>query len=135
MTGLRFAAILGIAGAAVALGVVQASADVLPTPALSGPIVGNATPVTFDAGPIGTIDVGGVVSGLALWQTNHSTTPGDHDDLVDFSNGQLFVQKTTGLDPVLSAGRRLFASQPRHALCARVDRDQREFRRRAGWLP
>jgi hypothetical protein len=97
MKGLRFTAISGIAGLTLALGGASASADVLPTPALTGPIAGNAAPITFDAGPVGTIDVGGVVSGLALWQTNHSSTPGDHEDLFDLSNGQVFVQKTTGL--------------------------------------
>ena len=90
-------AIAASVGFALASGMGSAYADVLPTPALPGPIVGNASPIAFDAGPVGTIDVGGVVSGLALWQTNRSLTPGDHQDLVDLSNGQLFVQKTTGL--------------------------------------
>ncbi|MGD0143031.1 MAG: outer membrane beta-barrel protein [Rhizomicrobium sp.] len=97
MKSFNLTAISGIAGLALALGTAAASADVLPTPALTGPIVGNSTPITFDAGPIGTIDVGGVVSGLALWQTNHTDSTGDHEDLFDLSNGELFVQKTTGL--------------------------------------
>ena len=96
MKNFGIAAGLWIAGLALSLGTVTASADPLPTPALTGPIVGNATPINFDAGPLGTLYVGGVASGLALWQTNHTLSPGDHQDLVDLSNGQVFVQKTDG---------------------------------------
>jgi Putative beta-barrel porin-2, OmpL-like. bbp2 len=92
----KFGICAGLSGLAVALSVGSAAADPLPTPALSGPIVGNGTPITFDTGIIGNIDVGGVVSGLALFQTNHTSSPGDHQDLVDLSNGQIFVQKTDG---------------------------------------
>src|SRR5580658_8484909 len=39
-------------------------------PAMSGPINANPHPATFDAGPIGTVTVDGVLSGGALWQSN-----------------------------------------------------------------
>ena len=57
----------------------------------------NPNPMNFDAGPLGKIYVTGAVSGLALYQSNHSAAPGDHEELVDFSNAQVSIQKTDGL--------------------------------------
>src|SRR5579862_4686912 len=73
-----------------------AYADALPTPAMTGPLVSNPNPISFDSG-FGNIYVGGVASGLAFYQTNHSIVPGDHSTEFDFTNGQVFVQKTDGL--------------------------------------
>lgn len=74
----------------------------LPTPAMTGPLH-TASPHTFDAGPLGTLDVTGVISGMGLLQTHHvSGNDSAHGDL---SNGQVFVQKTTGwLQFYLQAG-------------------------------
>jgi hypothetical protein len=89
MKYLAFALTLGAPLACAA-----AQADPLATPSMESPITANATPTTFDAGPLGNIYVTGAVSGLALWQNNPE--PGDHHTLVDLSNGQVFVQKTDG---------------------------------------
>ncbi len=60
---------------------------------MAGPLQA-ASPHTFDAGPLGKVDVTGIVSGMALWQGNH--VPGEDTTQGDLSNGQVFVQKTTG---------------------------------------
>jgi len=86
----------GAASAMLILAAGAAHADALPTPSMAGPLAANASPTSFDAGPVGNIYVTGAVSGLALFQSNHSYTHGDNAELVDFSNAQLFVQKTDG---------------------------------------
>ena len=69
------------------------SAAPLPTPAITGPLQA-APPNTFDAGPFGKISVNGIVSGMGLWQGNH--VAGDEPTQAALSNGQIFIQKTTG---------------------------------------
>jgi hypothetical protein len=84
-------------GAILATGILYAnlplSAQSLPTPAMTGPLA-TASPHTFDAGPFGKLDVTGIVSGIGRAQGNH--VPGDDTAQGDLSNGQVFVQKTTG---------------------------------------
>ena len=65
----------------------------LPTPSTTGPLQ-TAAPATINAGPLGTLEVTGLVSGLALAQQNH--LPGDKSPHLDLSNGQVFLQKTEG---------------------------------------
>ena len=60
---------------------------------MSGPLQ-TAAPHIFDAGPLGKLDVTGIVSGMALWQGNH--LQGDDAAQGDLSNGQVFIQKTSG---------------------------------------
>lgn len=84
-----------MAGTALLLGSGAACADVLGMPPMSASIAGNASPTTFDAGPLGNIYVTGAVTGFASWQNN--TYPGDRDFRWDLSNGQVFVQKTDGM--------------------------------------
>lgn len=76
--------------ASVAPGV---NAQSLPTPAMTGPLQ-TASPHTFEAGPFGTLHVTGIVSGIGMAQGNHIS--GDDTTQGDLSNGQVFVQKTTG---------------------------------------
>jgi hypothetical protein len=64
-------------------------------PALSGPIAGNAKPMSFDIGPLGPTYVTGVASYLGLLQNN--VVPGDYRWASDLSNGQLFINKPTGV--------------------------------------
>ena len=65
----------------------------LTTPAITGPLQA-APPIEFDAGPLGKLDLDGIVSGMGLWQGNH--IPGDDIGQSALSNGQVFIQKTTG---------------------------------------
>jgi Putative beta-barrel porin-2, OmpL-like. bbp2 len=65
----------------------------LTTPAITGPLQA-APPIVFDAGPLGKLDLDGVVSGIGLWQGNH--VGGDNSTQAALSNGQVFIQKTTG---------------------------------------
>ena len=65
----------------------------LPTPSVTGPLKG-ALPNTFDAGPFGKLNINGIVSGMGLWQGNYSH--GDDSTQAALSNGQIFLQKTTG---------------------------------------
>jgi len=65
----------------------------LSTPSIVGPLQA-ALPIVLDAGPFGKINVNGVLSGMGLWQGNH--VPADESTQAALSNGQIFVQKTTG---------------------------------------
>ena len=65
----------------------------LSTPAITGPLHA-APPITLDAGPLGKLDLDGIVSGIGLWQGNH--VAGDNPTQAALSNGQVFIQKTTG---------------------------------------
>ncbi len=81
--------------ASMLFGVVSspAGADGL-LPDIAGPLVANPNPTSFNAGPFGNVFITGAVSGLALGQSN--VIPGDTGALADFTNGQVFVQKTDG---------------------------------------
>ncbi|HEX3430231.1 MAG TPA: outer membrane beta-barrel protein [Rhizomicrobium sp.] len=79
---------------AFALAVGNAEAAALSTPSMSGPLAANPNPISLDAGPFGPIYVDGVASGVTFWQDN--PVPGDQEWRADLSNGQLFVQKTSG---------------------------------------
>jgi hypothetical protein len=65
----------------------------LPTPPMTGPLQ-IPSPITFDAGPFGKLDLTGIVSGMGLVQGNHAS--GDATAQADVGNGQIFVQKTEG---------------------------------------
>ncbi len=73
---------------------VAAHADPLPAPSFTPPLSANSSPATFDAGPLGKLSVGGAITGLGMYQTNH--VPGDHEWQADFSNAQAWVAKTDG---------------------------------------
>src|SRR5690242_13409896 len=65
----------------------------LPTPPITGPL--QAAPPNMIGGErFGGISVNGIVSGLGLWQGNH--VGGDEPTQAALSNGQIFLQKTTG---------------------------------------
>jgi hypothetical protein len=72
-----------------------AAPTAMTTPALTGPLVANPNPTSFDLGPLGPVYYTGVVSGLGLWQNN--IFPGDQHSLASLSNGQFSFQKTDGL--------------------------------------
>jgi len=65
---------------------------------MTAPLAANATPPSFDGGPLGKIYVSGQVTGLALSQSNPapSAYPGDSASLVDLSNAQIELQTTSG---------------------------------------
>jgi hypothetical protein len=71
----------------------SAPASPLPTPSITGPLQA-AAPIVIDGGPLGRLDLDGVVSGIGLWQGNH--IPGNDVGQAALSNGQLFIQKTSG---------------------------------------
>ena len=71
-----------------------APATPLSTPAMVGPLIA-ASPRTFDAGPFGKLNVNGILSGFGSWQ-NHPDSS-DKVARADVSNGQIFIQKTSGL--------------------------------------
>jgi hypothetical protein len=72
-------------------------ADALSIPSLSGPLAGNPNPISFDAGPLGKIYVGGVASGFGANTTNPERPAGDLRWRWDVSNGEIFIQKTDGI--------------------------------------
>ena len=55
----------------------------------------NPNPFSLEAGPLGKIYVTGALTALAFTQTN--AVPGDRASWGDFSNAQVFIQKTDGL--------------------------------------
>ncbi|MDD5576958.1 MAG: outer membrane beta-barrel protein, partial [Acidithiobacillus sp.] len=58
------------------------------------------SPLTFHAGPLGTLNVQGVASGYGVWQDNKfagSGSPGNKSASADISNGMVIIQKNTGL--------------------------------------
>ncbi len=67
----------------------------LSMPAMTGPLTANPNPTKFNLGPLGDVYVTGVVSGLVQWQD--AIFPGDREFQWDLTNGQVFVQKNTGL--------------------------------------
>src|SRR5215471_13383241 len=42
----------------------------LTTPAIGGPLQASA-PITFEAGPLGKLNLNGIVSGVGFWQSNY----------------------------------------------------------------
>jgi len=73
---------------------VAASAPTL-GPSLSGPLVANANPISFDIPEVGKIYVSGVGSGIARFQ-NHAVS-GDNGAYGDLSNAQVIFQKIDGV--------------------------------------
>jgi Putative beta-barrel porin-2, OmpL-like. bbp2 len=65
------------------------------TPAMNPPLSANPNPFSVDAGPLGKIYVTGALTALAFTQTN--AVPGDRASWGDFSNAQVFIQKTDGV--------------------------------------
>jgi hypothetical protein len=83
-----------IAAACGSLGIGLAHAAPLPMPAMTGPLA-SPSPFSFNAGPLGELDITGVMSGMGVWQDH--PIPGDRSTRADISNGQIFIQKTHGL--------------------------------------
>ncbi|MHB1920781.1 MAG: outer membrane beta-barrel protein [Chitinophagaceae bacterium] len=67
----------------------------LSTPGMAGPLTINPNPEMFHSSALGDVYVSGVVSGL--WQLQNNVSPGDRTSQVDLSNGQIFIQKVTGV--------------------------------------
>jgi hypothetical protein len=64
----------------------------LSTPAITGPL--QAAPsTTFDGGPLGKLNLNGIVSGVGLWQGKHLS--GDNPTQATLGNGQVFIQKAS----------------------------------------
>jgi hypothetical protein len=64
-------------------------------PSITGPLTIQLPPPKYTLGPLGTIYVDGIGSGLGQWQNN--VFPGNRSWEPDLNNGQIFVQKTDGL--------------------------------------
>lgn len=91
--GLSSSAVPLLAAALFAAHAPAASGQSLLGPTFTGPLQAPA-PVTFRAGPFGTLDLDGVLSGVGLMQSNAGAAGrASHWDL---TNGQIFIQKATG---------------------------------------
>jgi hypothetical protein len=64
-------------------------------PVISPTLNKNQSPYSVDAGLVGDIHIGGVLTGLAFVQDNEVGT--DDSSHLDLSNGQVFIQKNEGL--------------------------------------
>jgi hypothetical protein len=70
------------------------------TPSMTFPLAANPNPLSLDAGPLGKVYITGALTGLGLTQNNAGPpicNSCDKSSIVDMSNGQIFIQKTTGL--------------------------------------
>lgn len=67
----------------------------LASPSMTAPLSTAAPAHTFDAGPFGTIDLTGTLSGFML--TGDNRFAGQKSTYWDVSNAQIFLQKTTGM--------------------------------------
>jgi len=70
------------------------------TPSMTFPLAANPNPLSLDAGPLGKVYITGALTGLGLTQNNAGPpicNSCDKSSIVDISNGQIFIQKTTGL--------------------------------------
>ncbi len=65
----------------------------LSTFVLTGPLTW-LPPATFQAGPLGTLSVNGIITGYSLFQNN--AVPGDTSAQATLSNGQIYIQKADG---------------------------------------
>ncbi len=64
------------------------------SPSMTGPLVANPKPMSFELGPIGQIYTTGAITTMGFVQSNHFA--GDHDYRFD-GNGHLIFQKTDGI--------------------------------------
>jgi hypothetical protein len=110
MTNLKLllcagSASLGLAFASAAFADTPPTAPAPPAPtpmanpAMSGPLNANPHPATFDAGPIGTITVDGVISGGGIFETNPGFNGfGDKNASADggLTNGQVIINGGVG---------------------------------------
>ena len=106
ITGIAAATLIGITPATAqvaATDIAKPTAEAAPAapaapallPALAGPLAYSATPVSFDAGPLGKIYVNGVATGIGRFQDH--VVPGDNKSFADVSNGQVIIQKVDGI--------------------------------------
>src|ERR1700751_5233365 len=72
-----------------------AAPTAMTTPALTGPLVANPNPASFDLGFLGPVYYNGFISGLGMWQNN--VFPCAQRVLASLSNGQFSFQKTDGI--------------------------------------
>jgi hypothetical protein len=89
----------GAAPAAAAPVAAPPAPSPMANPAMSATLAGNAPPPTFDLGPLGKINVDGVVSGLFLWQSSPAVDANgkvNKDVYGDLSNAQIIVNKSDG---------------------------------------
>ena len=92
----------------------DAPAGPLAFPPIGNTLKANPKPLAIDAGPVGTINVGGVLSGLGYQQSNATAT--DDSSRLDISNAQLFITEKFRVASVLRTSRRLFHPRPWHEL-------------------
>jgi len=70
------------------------------SPSMTFPLAANQNPLSLDAGPLGKVFITGALTGLGLTQNNAgppSCNSCDRSSVVDIGNGQIFIQKTSGL--------------------------------------
>ncbi len=71
----------------------RAQMSSLPAPGMTGPLKLNPS-VSFEAGPLGRLNLNGIVSGIGLFQSN--SVPGNGTTQWSINNGELFLQKASG---------------------------------------
>lgn len=99
---LAGASLAALSGAALAADMTPApapapaapAATAMTIPAMAFPLVANPNPTSFDLGPFGNVYVTGAVTGMGMLQDN--VFPGDREAQVDLTNGQVFIQNTSG---------------------------------------
>ena len=73
----------------------EAPAATLTTPALTGPLIANPNPISFDTGcPLGKVYFGGALSGMGMYQSN--PVSGNHGATVDAPSALVWLQNNEG---------------------------------------
>ena len=75
------------------------AATPMANPSMAGPLNANPHPATFDAGPIGTVTIDGVLTGGAIFQSNPAFNAfGDKNAAADYglTNGQVIINGGVG---------------------------------------
>src|ERR1700759_812075 len=66
----------------------------MPYPSMTAPLSANPTPATFDAGPLGKLEVGGVLSGGGFYQSDAQKYLGQEAGYGDIDNAMVVINKT-----------------------------------------
>ncbi len=79
-----------------------AASTAMTTPALTGPLVANPNPITFDTGVFGKMYFTGAITGMGLFQSD--PVPGNSHTHFDLTNGHFMLQKTEGMVQFFTQG-------------------------------
>ena len=119
---LRFALTLG--GCSALFGVGAAYAEPLSAPSFSGSLVPNPDPLSIDAGPLGSVFVGGQLIGIGALQTHptHAGGTGNEGSFVDVTALRSSFKRPRGRCSSTFRGARILCQSSAPPICKRQRR-------------